>query len=203
MKISFLKKFSYLRSARAITRRYFITNGFDGALTMLGLLAGFYANQEVALPVAITACLGAAVALLMSGLSSAYLSETAERKKELAELQEALLIDLHKSDVEQASRYIPILVALVNGLAPLLISLIIILPLWLANQGVILYFSPFLMAIVLALVIIFFLGVFLGSISKTFWLWAGLRALLIALLTMIIIFIFSGNFEIVVLHLSP
>ena len=53
----------HLRRAEGISRRYFITNGFDGALTMLGLMVGFALSDNVALSVAIKACFGAAVAL--------------------------------------------------------------------------------------------------------------------------------------------
>ena len=116
--------------ARSIARRYLVTNGFDGSLTMLGMVTGFYASGMTELSVAISGCLGAAVALFISGLSSAYLSEKAEREKELRELEQALLVDLKESDYGQASRYLPVLVALVNGLAPLLLSLVIILPLF-------------------------------------------------------------------------
>ena len=31
-----------LTRATGIARRYFVVNGFDGALTMLGMLVGFY-----------------------------------------------------------------------------------------------------------------------------------------------------------------
>jgi len=71
----------HARRAEDIARRYFITNGFDGALTLLGLMVGFASSDNVDISIAITACLGAAIALFMSGISSAYLSETAERKK--------------------------------------------------------------------------------------------------------------------------
>ena len=101
--------------ARGITRRYFVTNGFDGALTMLGLMVGFHSSGNVNLPVAILACLSAAVALCMCGLSSAYLSETAERKKGLRDLEQALLLGLSKSDYGKASHFVPVLVAMVNG----------------------------------------------------------------------------------------
>ena len=46
-----------------IARRYFVVNSFDGALTMLGLLSGFYVSEAVELSVVIPACLGAAIAL--------------------------------------------------------------------------------------------------------------------------------------------
>ncbi|MEA3292653.1 MAG: hypothetical protein U9Q71_10185 [Pseudomonadota bacterium] len=185
----------HFRRAKGITRRYFITNGFDGALTMLGLMVGFYASGNVVLPVAISACLGGAVALFMSGLSSAYLSEIAERKRDLRELEQAMITDLKESEHGQSSRFVPILVALVNGLSPLLISLIIITPLWLQVAGVMLPVSPIILAISIALITIFLLGVFLGRVSKTFWLWSGLRALAIAIVTMMIILFFGGEFS--------
>lgn len=183
----------HIHRARGIVRRYFITNGFDGALTMLGLMAGFYSSERADFSVALSASLGAAIALFMSGISSAYLSEAAERKKELNELEQALLKDLTRSDYGEASRYLPIVVALVNGFSPLLISLLIISPLWWAVLGFALPWSPFLMAIVIALCTTFLLGLFLGNISKTFWLWAGLRTLAIAILTISIILLAGAS----------
>ncbi|MEK6201655.1 MAG: hypothetical protein N2A40_04450 [Desulfobulbaceae bacterium] len=183
-----------LHSLRAwsIARRYLITNGFDGALTMLGMVTGFHASGMKELPVAISACLGAAVALFISGLSSAYLSERAERESELRELEQALVDDLTESDYGQASRYLPLLVALANGLSPLLLSLLILLPLFFAEQLQGVPTPPFINAIGVALICIFSLGIFLGKISRTFWLWAGLRTLIIAILTVAMI-LFLGR----------
>ncbi len=178
--------------ARSIARRYLFTNGFDGSLTMMGMVTGFHVSGMTDLSVAISACLGAAVALFISGLSSAYLSEKAEREKELRGLEQALLADLKESDYGQASRYLPVLVALVNGLAPLLLSLVILLPLFFAEQLRSLPSSPFINAIIVALICIFFLGVFIGKVSKTFWLWSGLRTLITAIVTVAII-LFIGR----------
>ena len=85
------------------------------------------------LEVIISACLGATIALGMSGLSSAYISESAERKQELEALEDAMVSDLQQSAHGRAARLVPLWIGLVNGLAPLLISLIIMLPLWLAR----------------------------------------------------------------------
>lgn len=177
----------HVKRAESIARRYFVTNGFDGALTLLGLMVGFASSKNVDLSVAITACLGAAIALFMSGISSAYLSESAERKKELMDLERALLSDLSESDYGSAIRYVPILVALVNGLSPLIIALIIISPLWLAQAGFEFPISPFTIGILLAMSMIFLLGVMLGKLSKEFWLWTGLRTLAIGGLTVLIV----------------
>jgi predicted membrane protein (TIGR00267 family) len=183
----------HLLRAWSIARRYLVTNGFDGALTMLGMVTGFHASGMTDLSVAISACLGAAIALFISGLSSAYLSEKAEREKELHDLEQALVTDLQESDYGQASRYLPILVALVNGLSPLLLSLVILSPLFLAEQGYALPLSPFINAIIVGLICVFSFGVFLGKISKTFWLWSGLRTLIIGVATVAIILLFGRS----------
>jgi len=183
--------FSLLYRGRKIARRYLVTNGFDGTLTMLGMMTGFYVSGTKELGVAINACLGAAIALFVSGFSSAYLSEKAERKQELRELEQALLIDLKESQYGEASRYLPFFIALVNGLSPLLFSLLIISPLALSYHGIEWPCSPFLMAVITALFCIFLLGVYLGKISRQFWLWAGLRTVLIALILVVIILLFD------------
>lgn len=181
----------HILRAQNIARRYFITNGFDGALTILGMVTGFYISGMTDISIAISACLGATIALFISGLSSAYLSEKAEREKELLELEQALIRDLKASDYGQASRYLPIMVALVNGFSPLILSLLILMPLFLAEQINFLFASPFINSILIALICIFLLGLFLGKISQTFWLWSGLRTLIIAIFTVFIILFFG------------
>jgi len=154
---------------------------------MLGLNMGFYTTGNVPIPTAINACLGAAIALCISGLSSAYISESEERKKELLELERAMVADLGDTEYGRAAQWVPIWIALVNGFAPLLISLFIISPLWMNQLGVYLPLPPLESAIVFAFLAIFFLGLFLGKVSGSFWLGAGLRALLIAVVTGLII----------------
>ncbi len=177
-----------LSRAHGIARRYFFTNGYDGALTILGLIVAFYTTGDVPTHTAISACLGAAIALCISGLTSAYISESEERKKELAELERALVTDLGDSEFGKASQWVPVWISLVNGLAPFLVSLFIIAPLWMDQIGIALPFPPLESAIGFALLAIFFLGLFLGKTSGSFWLWSGLRALLIAVVTCLIIF---------------
>ena len=177
----------YLSLSRGIIRRYFVVNGFDGALTMLGLLTGFHIGGKVTLDVVIGACLGAAVALAISGLTSAYLSESAERRRSLSELEAAMVTDLSGTAHSNAVWVLPPLIALVNGIAPLLITLIIITPLWLAPAGMALPLAPLPTSIATALLCIFGLGVFLGRVGGTSWLWSGIKTLLVASVTMLII----------------
>ena len=172
-----------LTGAHTIARRYFVTNGFDGALTMLGLTMGFYSSDSVATPVIISACLGAAIALTVSGLASAYVSELAERKKELKELEQAVVGDLENTAHGRAARWVPIFIAVVNGFSPMLMALLIMTPLWLSEAGIALPLTALECAIVTAFLSLFMLGVLLGTVSGQFWLWSGLRTLIIALIT--------------------
>lgn len=172
-----------------IVRRYFVVNGFDGALTMMGLIIGFLVSTPADLTVIINACLGAAIALGMSGFSSAYISESAERKRALGKLEDAMIQDLQESAHGEASRWVPPLIALVNGLAPLVISLLILMPLWLSKAGVPLPLPPLYAAITVALLLVFLLGLFIGHIAKVSWLRSGIQTLLVAALTAAMIFL--------------
>ena len=176
-----------LSDTLGIVRRYLVVNGFDGALTMLGLIVGFYLSGTSDMTVVVAACMGAAVALAVSGFSSAYISETAEKQKELRELEQAMIHDLGESVHGRASRLLPLIVAFVNGMSPFVISLIIISPVWAATLSVPLPISPLVLAFLLSLAVLFALGIYLGAISSVNWFWAGTRALLIALVTSVII----------------
>jgi predicted membrane protein (TIGR00267 family) len=176
-----------------IVRRYFVVNGFDGALTMLGLIIGFLVSTPTDLSVIISACLGAAIALGMSGVSSAYLSESAERQRALGKLEDAMISDLQESAHGEAARFTPLLIALVNGSSPLIISLLILMPLWLSNAGIPLPLPPLYVSIIVALLLMFFLGVFLGRIANTSWLRSGVQTLLVAVVTSALIYMFAGQ----------
>lgn len=173
----------HITRSHGIVRRYFVVNGFDGALTMLGILSGLYVGEAADLRLVMGACLGAAIALGMSGLSSAYISERAERRRALTQLEDAMVSDLGDTAHGQAARWVPLLVAAVNGLAPLLLSFIILLPIALSLMGVVLPLAPIPAAMLSALLVVFLMGAFLGRVGRTFWLISGIQTLLVAVLT--------------------
>lgn len=191
--MSLLQQAQFLqRIARTnnILRRYFVVNGFDGALTMLGLIIGFLVSTPADLSLIINACLGAAIALGVSGVSSAYVSESAERKRALRKLEDAMISNLQESAHGEAARLAPILIALVNGSATLIISLLIMIPLWLSNAGIPLPLPPLYAAIIVALLLVFLLGVFLGRIAGVSWMRSGIQTMLVASITAVLIYMF-------------
>jgi len=181
-----------LGGSNDIVRRYFVVNGFDGALTMLGMIIGFEVSAPGDLTVIINACLAAAIALGISGLSSAYVSEVAERKRALQKLEEAMIADLGQTAHGDAARWVPLWVALVNGLSPFFISMLILLPLLLAKAGLVLPLAPLHTAAIAALLLVFLLGVHLGRIAGISWLRSGMQTLLVAIVTAALIYLVTG-----------
>jgi predicted membrane protein (TIGR00267 family) len=172
-----------ISGTHTIMRRYAVVNGFDGALTLLGMLLGFYISQDVPLLTIINACLGVSVALAVSGISSAYLSESAEQQQALAELRGAMVSDMADSAHSRAAALAPVMVALANGGSPLIMGLVIMVPLWLGHLGIVLVLTPLEAALATAVALIFLLGVFLGRVRGSSLLISGLLTLLIAAVT--------------------
>ena len=98
---------SYLRISgiSSISRRYFVMNSFDGAMTMLGVVVGAHSAQASDPRIVIGAGLGASVAMGVSEFSGAYLTERAERMRHLRRLKKAMLSDMPRSVHAKASLY--------------------------------------------------------------------------------------------------
>jgi len=81
----------------AIARRYFVNNFYDGMLTVLGILLGFFliifetGTHSVESRLVIFTGLGTSISMFISGLSGSYLSEKAEQSKVKAELNRAMI----------------------------------------------------------------------------------------------------------------
>ncbi|MFX1242165.1 MAG: VIT1/CCC1 transporter family protein [Promethearchaeota archaeon] len=90
----------------AIARRYFVNNFYDGMLTVLGILLGFFVlilkegDQTVYSHYVILTGVGSSISMLISGLTGSYLSEKAEQKKIKEELRRAMVIDVSEEETE-------------------------------------------------------------------------------------------------------
>ena len=169
-----LKEYDQVADISEIARRYFAMNSFDGILTILGVLAGNYLAGVRDSTVVIVTGMATSVSMGVSGLWGAYLTESAERQKSLDDLEEHTLTDLSDSRIGRASRFAVVIVALVDGLAPLLASLLVLSPFFVTRLwGEILY--SYYLAVSVAMVSLFTLGAFLGRISRqNIWI-AGLK----------------------------
>ncbi len=128
----------------------------------------------------------------ISGLWGAYLTETAERQRELSELEKVSLIDQSDTSIGRASRFAVIIVSIVDGLAPALAALIVLTPLFLDSviQNPVLSYA---LAGGTALVSLFVLGLFLGKISEANKIGFGLKTLMAGLVAIAINFLLGAE----------
>ena len=160
-----LREYGELANIGEIARRYFAMNAFDGVLTIIGVLMGNYSAHVHSASTVIVTGLSTCVAMGISGLWGAYLTESAERKRDLAELESHTLTDLSQTKIGQASRAAVVVVALVDGLAPFLAALVVLSPFFFTALWTDITISYYI-ALGLALVSLFALGAFLGKISR-------------------------------------
>jgi len=158
---------SYLRVTKAqqILRRYFAMNAFDGAMTSLGVVIGAYISHIADPSSVIGIILISGVAMMVSGFSGTYLTESAERNHSLNELEDAMLVNLDNTIYGKASRFVPIFAAIVDGGAPFIASIPSVIPFYLSTFGLIPIFSAFITSIMASLLTLFTLGVYLGRVS--------------------------------------
>ncbi|MBC8448460.1 MAG: hypothetical protein H8D78_12000 [Chloroflexi bacterium] len=169
-----LREYDNIAEIGEIARRYFAMNAFDGVLTIIGVLMGNYTAGVRTPAIVITTGLSTCVAMGISGLWGAYLTESAERKRDLDVLENHTLSDLSGTKIGRASRAAVIIVALVDGLAPFAAALMVLSPFFfisLLGDVTVSYY----LSLGMALVTLFALGAFLGRVAKDSLILSGLK----------------------------
>lgn len=210
------RKYSELSNLGIIARRKFFNNAFDGALTCAGIVSGNFIffithpTEPLSPAFIVITGLSTALAIGISGLWGAYLSEEAERKKKLSDLKKEMVIfkeerdKLEKTDknfteheelqkamitpinyknlehaedfvkddkennndtkslIEHSEKFATIIASLVDGGAPVLGSVLPLIPFFF---GITLNITHFLISYGVLVGILVYLGIFLGKIS--------------------------------------
>lgn len=187
-----IKTYNQIVGISEIARRYFAMNAFDGILTTIGVLAGNYLAGVRDLSIPIRIGIATSIAMGISGLWGAYLTETAERQRELSDLQKISLIDQTNTSIGRASRFAVIVVSIVDGLAPALSAMIVLIPLFLGSiiQNPTLSYA---LAGGIALLSLFALGLFLGKVSNKNLIGFGFKTLMAGLVAIAINFLLGAE----------
>jgi predicted membrane protein (TIGR00267 family) len=180
-----------------IARRYLAMNAFDGVLPVIGILMGgvialAHQNPTFVYQTTLLAILGTSFAMLISGITSSYLTETAERQREIKELEHSMLTDLKDSGISKAARTTTIVVSLINGLSPSMAALATVVPLLLPLFTTLPIEISFYLSISVGLFVLFALGVFLGRVSKTNVIIYGLKTVAAGALVILLMWIVSN-----------
>jgi predicted membrane protein (TIGR00267 family) len=187
-KLNELREYSDIASIGEIARRYFAMNAFDGVLTIIGVLMGNYTAHVRDATIVVVTGFSTSMAIGISGLWGAYLTESAERKRELDDLESRTLTDLSGTKIGRASRAAVVIVALVDGLAPFLAALVVLLPFFFSGMLADIVLSYYA-SLGMALVVLFALGAFLGRVSKENLIISGLKMIGAGLVSILLTYI--------------
>ncbi|MFX1419911.1 MAG: VIT1/CCC1 transporter family protein [Promethearchaeota archaeon] len=183
------KEYSKMSDLGIIARRKFFNNAFDGALTCAGIVSGIFILFLVepstfeAKDILITG-FATALAIGISGLWGAFLSEQAERKKKVIDMkkdmaeieeetEESELKNIEnnfkkenkkrpRTLLEKAEKFATIVASLVDGGAPVLGSSLPLIPFFFGAPLTLLHF---IFSYVVLAGLLVYLGIFLGQIS--------------------------------------
>jgi predicted membrane protein (TIGR00267 family) len=180
-----VREYERISGFSKIARRALANNAFDGVLTMIGVLMGNYLGGVRSAGTVIRIGIATSISIGVSGLWGAYLAESAERGRELAELERMSLTDLGETKIGRASRVAVIVVSLVDGLSPFVSSMIVLIPLFIAPLiGNILL--SYALSLVVGLISLFGLGMFLGHISGRSLVGYGLRTVIAGVVAIVL-----------------
>jgi predicted membrane protein (TIGR00267 family) len=185
------KRYHQISEVGDISRRYFVMNAFDGALTMLGVIIGAYmAGILNPMPI-ISAGVAGSIAMGASGISGAYMTEKAERTKKLKELEKAMLTDLTNGLHYKSHRFASIFAAIVDGFSPAMAAMLVVSPFILVNFGLFSTMIAFYSSIILTLASLLLLGLYLAKISDESMIKYGLQMLIVGFVTAVLCFMTS------------
>ena len=172
----------------ALARRYFVMNSFDGILTTMGILSGAYIGGINDTRLVLTMCLSAGIAIAFSGAWGAFFTEQAERALALRKLDETILEPDEKKALRRAHKSASYFVAAVDGLSPLMATLIVASPFAFLDAT-----HAYRAAFAIAAACLFLLGVGLGRISKENLVVSGMKMLFAGIATVLIGFFLLGG----------
>jgi len=185
------KEYDYLKKAGVtrLARRYFVMNSFDGILTTIGLLSGSYVGGIRDSALILTIGISAGMAIAMSGGLGVFLTETAERKIDLRQVNKTWFKDYEeKKALRKAHSSAAYFLAAVDGLSPFIATLMVLSPfaIYPANQA-------YYVAFAIAGITLFLLGIFLGKISKENAIAYGLKMLFAGIVAAAASFLLLGG----------
>ena len=176
---------------RSISRRYFISNGFDGALTGVGVTVGSYLSG---VPDGLTVFgigVGAAIGLGTSGVWSVWEIERAEKRAEIKRIEDAMLADLDETRIQREKAGARKVNAVMSGIG-LVIGVVLPLLPFLFEGRLLSMRGATIASIAVAVAILFAFGAYLARISEQNWLVAGARMGLAGIVVAALTFLLPG-----------
>ncbi|MFB6110511.1 MAG: VIT1/CCC1 transporter family protein [Halodesulfurarchaeum sp.] len=159
---------------RSISRRYFISNGFDGTLTSIGVATGSFLSGVSDGTTVFLIGMGAAVGLGTSGVWSVWEIERAEKRADIHDLEGKMLTDLDDTRIMERKKAGRAINAVMSGIGPVLAVVLTMSP-FLLEPLVLSLLSATVLSVGVGLALLFVFGAYMGSIADLAWYIAGIR----------------------------
>jgi len=170
---------------RSIARRYFVSNGFDGTLTSIGIVVG---SVLTGIPDGLTVVkigLGAAVGLGTSAVWSVWEIERAETSAEIRRLERAMLTDLDDTRIQRDQKGARVVHVVASGMGPLIGVVVPLVP-FLFEGSALSMAEAGILGVALGMGVLGVFGAYMGSISEHTWYVSALRMALAGLVVAVI-----------------
>ena len=178
-----------LKEIGPILRRFFTNTLFDSTFMLLGIIIGSSFSAHPDLHLTIGTLVTSSVALGISTGVSVYESETLERERKIIEMEKALFRKLDNTPITEEYRMYAITLSLLNLITPLACCGIVVIPLILATAGSLTVAAANWISVVLAFLILFTAGVYMGRLGKQNPLLKGIRMVLFGIAAFLIGFL--------------
>ncbi|MEZ3117406.1 VIT1/CCC1 transporter family protein [Halobaculum sp. MBLA0147] len=175
----------------AISRRYFVSNGFDGTLTCIGLVVGATLSGVSDGFTVVEIGLGATIGLGTSAVWSVWEIERAETRAEIERVERAMLTDLDDTRIQRERRGVRLVHATTSGLGPV-VGISIPLTPFLLEGTLLTMGQAALVAVALGVAILGTFGAYMGSISGQRWYVAAGRMGLAGIVVAVVNYLLPG-----------
>jgi predicted membrane protein (TIGR00267 family) len=192
-----------------VARRHFAIEVFDGVLPVMaiiltGLITIIAESLEETILIfntTLLAAIGTAIAMFVAGFGASYITEQAEGKHLIEEIeneQKRLLSHeghrkpLSHSIIVAAERESAMLVSIITGFTPAMTILVTVSPMFLGLFGILSYTEATYVSLSLGFLILFLLGVFLARVAnESIWRY-GLKTIIAGIVTLAILLAVSA-----------
>ena len=172
-----------------ISRRYAVMNGFDGILTVLGIVLSTYFIGVDNPSHVIGPGFAASIAIGVSGFWIAFLTEEAEQSRERVHMESQIFTSLDDTVLAKSGKVAAVVNSIIDGASPFLLGSISLIPFVLVIVSGLPMSTAYTASFVISAVLLFVLGILLGRISLKNGYIMGLKTLLAGVIVSVLVFL--------------
>jgi predicted membrane protein (TIGR00267 family) len=177
-----IKTYLDLTETQAVSRRYFLIGFFDGLLTIAGLIIGAFISGHNDPRLVLSVGFATMLAVGISSAWGAFEAERIEQESLKRKREKHLLFRFEDSIIEDAHRFAVFVTSAVHGIAPIIGSIILLIPYLILPP-----LEAFEFSIILCCISLFLIGALMGRIFEGNIFINGLRTLILGLLIMLLV----------------